>query len=246
MNLKEALVRTERQTTRKFTALSAVKEMLRQKGQQEEEAIAQLGLSENEKRANSPNFSCLKLQDDVYHVDTIKNVCINYRMRMLPSHLYTGPIDPEFGVKVQRFKQAHELTDEEDMKNFYIVAPPETFSLEKRERPVMDTDPLLLYKIDNKHYKLVHQWGSDLHPLRSIMSWPHRSLTTMTVSWMLLTFLTMMIITLLLMQPLVNALIIAISFAFLVGWSYYMALTDSGKELKHRFSRYNWNQKWTY
>lgn len=249
MNLKEALVKTDKKRKQQnfdFAAVEAVKEMLRKEGKQEEKAIKHLGLTENEKKCNGINYHCLKLRDDVYHADDIRNVCINYRMRMLPSHLYLGPVDPEFGVKLKKFQEVNLLTKKDLNRNFYIVAPPETFKLEKRERPFLDTDPLLLYKIDSKHYKLVHQWGGDLHPLRRILSWPHRSLTNMTFFWMLITFVVMMTVTGLLIQPLVNSLIIAISFAFLVGWSYYMALSDNKGELNHRFTRYNWNQKWTY
>ncbi len=181
---------------------------------------------------------------EVYHAHDVRQVCVHYRMRMLPSHRYHGPIDPEFGAKLNRFRREHQLTDEDLEHDFFVVAPAETFDLEKRQRPLVD--PLLLYRVDAQHYKLVHQWGGDLHPLRFVRAWRHRSLTNMTVYWTLVTFVLTLGLFGTLAESVTNALTISTVFTFLVGWGYYSTLRDDYDEQRHRFSIYNWNQDWTF
>ena len=230
-----------------FDGLELAQALLREQGEQEERAIQQLGLHRSLLQINDPQRHRRlnrQFQGDVYHVDDIRQVCIDYRMRMLPSHRYHGPIDPEFGPKLKRFQQTHTLTDTELEHDFFIVAPAETFDLEKRQRPLVD--PLLLYRIDSQHYKMVHQWGGDLHPLRYLRAWRHRSLTHMTLYWTLFTFLATMALFGLLAESPTNAFTIASVFTFLVGWGYYSTLRDSYDEQRHRFTSYNWNQDWTF
>lgn len=221
--------------------------LLRKQGEQEEGLIKQLGLQRSlahisdRKRHRWLNK---QFRGEVYHVDDVREVCIHYRMRMLPSHRYHGPIDPEFGSKLNRFQQTHALTATDLEHDFFIVAPAETFDLEKRQRPLVD--PLLLYRIDDQHYKLVHQWGGDLHPLRYLRAWRHRSLTTMTIYWTVFTFLLTMTLFGLLAESVTNAVTIASVFTFLVGWGYYATLHEDYDEQCHRFTAYNWNQDWRF
>ena len=221
--------------------------LLREQGEREERLIQQLGLHRSLLQihdAKRHQWLNRQFKGDVYHVDDVRQICINYRMRMLPSHRYHGPIDPEFGPKLNRFQKEHDLTATQLEQDFFIVAPAETFDLEKRQRPLVD--PLLLYRIDNEHYKMVHQWGGDLHPLRYLRAWRHRSLTNMTIYWTLFTFLSTMVLFGLLAESMTNALTIASVFTFLVGWGYYSTLRDSYDEQRHRFTTYNWNQDWTF
>ena len=256
MNLHDALakadrrrekVRVPRSPEESPDGIALAHALLREQGEQEEQLIQNLGLHRSllqisdARRHRSLNQ---RFKGEVYHVDDIRQVCIDYRMRMLPSHRYHGPIDPEFGPKLNRFQKTHRLTATELEHNFFIVAPAETFDLEKRQRPLVD--PLLLYRIDDRHYKMVHQWGGDLHPLRYLRAWRHRSLNHMTLFWTLFTFLSTMTLFGLLAESLTNAITIASVFTFLVGWGYYSTLRDSYDEQRHRFTSYNWNQDWTY
>ena len=255
MNLHDALAKANRKREESFSELPEVSSdglalaqaLLREQGERENQLIQQLGMhrsllqirdARQHRRLNK------QFQGEVYHVNDIRQVCIDYRMRMLPSYRYHGPIDPEFGPKLNRFQKAHNLTATELEHDFFVVAPAETFDLEKRQRPLVD--PLLLYRIDHQHYKMVHQWGGDLHPLRYLAAWRHRSLTNMTLYWTLFTFLTTLVLFGLLAESLTNALTIASVFTFLVGWGYYSTLRDSYDEQRHRFTVYNWNQDWIF
>nr|WKN38424.1 hypothetical protein K4G66_06880 [Tunicatimonas sp. TK19036] len=252
MNLHDALIKEDQKRQRVVNdPAREAQVLLKEQGLKEENAIKQLGLHESLYHIHDPKQGWMRylqlnkqFKGEVYHVDDIRKVCVNYRMRMLPSRLYRGPIDPEFGTKLNRFQQEQELTKEDLEYDFYIVAPSETFDLEKRQRPIID--PLLLYKIDHDHYKLVHQWGADLHPLRYIQSWRHRNLVNMTVYWTAMTFLITMVLFGFLAESMANAFTIASVFTFLVGWGFYSTLRDNFEEQKHRFSCHNWNQWWTF
>ena len=252
MNLHDVLIKEDQK--RQGVVNDPAREaqvLLQEQGMQEERAIRQLGLSRSLHQVHDPKQRWLRhwllnkeFDGEVYHVDDIKKVCVNYRMRMLPSRLYHGPIDPEFGVKLNRFQQEHRLSQEDLEYDFYIVAPAETFDLEQRQRPLID--PLLLYKVDQQHYKLVHQWGGDLHQFRYNQTWRHRSLTNKNINWTEVTFLVTMLMFGFLAESMANAFTIASVFTFLVGWGFYSTLRDNLEEQKHRFSNYNWNQSWTF
>ena len=254
MNLHDALLKADRQRqkaalTTEFDGATIAQQWLHERGQREEQAVQRLGLHRSLTQIQPDGWVRQQklnktFQGDVYHVKDVHQVCVQYRMRMLPSHHYHGPIDPEFGVKLKHFQEKYQLTATDLEEKFFIVAPAETFDLDRRQRPLID--PLLLYKIDEEHYRLVHQWGGDLHPLRYLRSWRHRNLTNMTLYWTVLTFLITMTLFGSLAESLTNALTIASVFTFLVGWGFYSTLRDNFEEQQHRFSVYNWNRDWTF
>ena len=250
MNLHDALAKANQRRealATEYSEMETVRTLLQEQGQREEQLIQQLGLQRSLSQINDPHRRQRlnrQFAGDVYSVADVRQVCIDYHMRMLPSHRYHGPIDPAFGPKLRNFQREHQLTEADLEHDFFIVAPAETFDLEQRQRPLVD--PLLLYRIDDQHYKVVHQWGGDLHPLRYLRAWRHRSLTNMTVYWTALTFLITMTLFGLLAESLANAFTISAVFTFLVGWGYYSTLRDNYDEQRHRFSVYNWNQDWTF
>lgn len=254
MNLQEELIRADYRRQQLFSrqiSLSAVKEILQKEGELEQTALQRMGLSQNEITLEQHNWikQCQfneMYNGDIYHEDDIRKICMDYNMRMLPSHLYRGPVDPMFGVKVKHFKQENQLTPEEVEDNFFIVAPAKTFELEERQRPVEDIDPLLLYKVNDHFYKLVHQWGGDLNILRYVWSWRRRSLIHMTCHWMLISFMFTMVLLGFFLHDLGNAAIVASLVSGLIGWMHFSSLHDRPDELRHLFSKYNWNQTWTY
>lgn len=257
MNLHDALAKVHRKRESTLASVPATPEvspelepvyaLLRERGEQEEQLITQLGMQRSLPQISDSrrhHWLTQLYQGEVYHAHDVRQVCVHYRMRLLPSHRYCGTIDPEFGSKLNRFRREHQLTDDDLQHDFFIVAPAETFDLEKRQRPLVD--PLLLYRIDEQHYKLVHQWGGDLHPLRYLRAWRHRSLTTMSLYWTLFTFVLTISLFGVLAESLTNALTISTVFTFLVGWGYYSTLRDNYNEQRHRFSIHNWNQDWIF
>ncbi len=254
MNLQEELVRADQKRQQTFSqqiSLSAIESLLQKEGELEQNTLQRMGLLQNRISLDQRSWltQCQlneKYQGGVYYINDIRKVCIEYQMRMLPSALYRGPVDPLFASKVKRFRQEYQLGEETLETEFFIVAPPETFALEERQRPIVDIDPILLYRINGDYYRLVHQWGADLNLFRYVSAWRRRDLPRMTCHWMLMTFLFTMLFLGLFVSSLVNAVIVATLASGLIGWMYYSSLFDRPDELRHQFTKYNWNQTWTY
>ena len=254
MNLQDELIRTDQrrqQTCARDYSITDLKTVLQQDVATEKATLSSMGLSANvlatQKHTWLEQYQLNEhYQGEVFYLDDVRKVCMDYGMRMLPAHLYRGPLDPMFGPKVKNFQRQHQLSDEEVEENFFIMAPPEAFELEKRQRPVLDLDPVLLYKVNDHFFKLVHQWGSDLSVFRYVSSWKNRDLWNMTVHWFLMTFMVTMLLLGFFVDGLGNAVTLSLLISGLIGWMYYSSFRDSPDEMRHRFTRYNWNQTWTY
>ena len=94
--------------------------------------------------------------DKIYHIDQIKEICIDYRLRFLDSKFFKGEIPQEGISRIKALEKAHNI----EIKGFKIIAPSKLFRLEDKD------DPLLFAPIGNQYFYLIHRWGNDLHPLR--------------------------------------------------------------------------------
>lgn len=102
----------------------------------------------------------------VYHRDSIKALCVRYRLRFLPGGLFKGEI-PNQAIYALR---GLERKAEAPLASFMLMAPARRFKLCDSE-----VDPLLFVPLDNDLYYLVHKWGNDMGPLRRIVNWPLRT-----------------------------------------------------------------------
>ncbi|MBL7473594.1 hypothetical protein [Robertkochia sediminum] len=114
----------------------------------------------------------------IYHLDEIKTICIDYRLRFLATRYFKGKIPPEALIEIKALEKEHHTA----LKGFKILAPSKLFKLENPD------DPLLFAPIGNGYYYLIHKWGNDLHPLRRLLVLPFRNLlnlmiTVLLVSW---------------------------------------------------------------
>lgn len=98
----------------------------------------------------------------IYHIDQIKKVSIQYRLRFLDSKFFKGTIPDEAQAAVARLETTHRTT----LADFKIMAPSIMFRLAKTD------DPLLFAPMGNDYFYLIHKWGNDLHPLRRLRMWP--------------------------------------------------------------------------
>lgn len=110
--------------------------------------------------------------DRIYSLETIKNVCTDYRLRFLDVR-YFKPEIPEEAVQEIRFLEKQHGTELQGLK---IMAPSKLFRLEDKD------DPLLFAPIGNGYYYLIHQWGNDLHPLRKLLVWPMKGMIELTLT----------------------------------------------------------------
>ena len=113
---------------------------------------------------NSLNIDLLDT-DRIYHVEHIKAICIDYRLRFLDSELFKGSIPYEAIMKIKALNKEHGI----ELSGFKIMAPSKLFKLENAD------DPLLFAPIGNDYYYLIHKWGNDLSPFRKLAVLPFKN-----------------------------------------------------------------------
>ena len=111
----------------------------------------------------------------IYHLEQIRDVCIRFRLRFLDLKYFKNKL-PESALEAVNSIEAKHNTV---LTDFKIMAPSVLFRLERKD------DPL---PIGNGYYYLIHKWGNDLHPMRSILMWPFKNIwnlliTLLGVSW---------------------------------------------------------------
>jgi hypothetical protein len=108
-----------------------------------------------------------------YHRDSIRALCIRYRLRFLPGGLFKGRL-PGQAVHALRALERQAM---DPLTGCMVMAPGARFKLCDSE-----VDPLLFVPIGNDRYYLVHKWGNDLSPLRSVLTWPVRNVLTLSIT----------------------------------------------------------------
>ena len=116
--------------------------------------------------------------DKIYHLDTIRDICIDYRLRFLDLKYFKNDLPQEAFDKIAALEMEHDTT----LTGFKVMAPSKLFRLKNTD------DPLLFVPLGNDYFYLIHQWGDDLHPFRKALMWPFKNiwnllLTLLVVSW---------------------------------------------------------------
>ena len=114
----------------------------------------------------------------IYHIDQIKQICIDYRLRFLDSKYFKGKIPQKAFDKIKTMESEHET----DIKGFKIMAPSKLFKLEDKD------DPLLFAPIGNGYFYLIHKWGNDLNPFRKALVWPFKSIVNLTLFTLVISY----------------------------------------------------------
>ena len=178
-NIEEKLNRERDKITqdRFQSILSEVQRIL------DSDAIAQERIEKNlsgskDYVTNNFDFDLLET-DKIYHIDQIRDICIDYRLRFLNSKYFKGEIPQEAIFKIKQLEKSHDV----EMKGFKIIAPSKLFKLEDKD------DPLLFAPIGNDYFYLIHKWGNDLSPLRKILMWPFKSVINLTLLTVLVSYL---------------------------------------------------------
>ncbi len=120
----------------------------------------------------------------IYHLDQIKKICIDYRLRFLDSRFFKGEIPPVAFEEIDKLQEAHGI----ELDGFKILAPSKMFKLEDKD------DPLLFAPIGNGYYYLVHKWGNDLHPFRRLFAWPFKNISNLAAVILLVSYLLTLLI----------------------------------------------------
>lgn len=169
-NVEEKLRAYRERINAERNILQQVRHIL-QKEQKKEDLITRELLEGKEGNYNEFIISKLDM-DRVFHLDQIKDLCIDYRLRFLGTKYFKGKIPAEALIAIKRLEKTHNT----QLKGFKIVAPSRLFKLDNAD------DPLLFAPVGNGYYYLIHKWGNDLHPLRKLMVLPFRNLLNLTIT----------------------------------------------------------------
>jgi hypothetical protein len=122
----------------------------------------------SQKSSTKPNqlqFDLLET-NKIFHLEQIKNICIDYRLRFLDSDIFKNDIPEEAISKIANLEKRHKTK----LNGFMVIAPSKAFHL------VSYDDPLLFAPIGNNYYYFIHKWGNDMKPFRKIIVKPVRNL----------------------------------------------------------------------
>ncbi|MEW7278556.1 hypothetical protein ABW636_08165 [Aquimarina sp. 2201CG1-2-11] len=129
---------------------------------------------------NTFDFDLLETHN-IYHIDQIKKICIDYRLRFLDLTYFKGKIPKRVITTIKSLEEQHTTK----LLRLKIVAPSKLFKLENMD------DPLLFAPMGNDYFYLVDKWGDDLHPLRKFFMWFFKSFENL----LFLTFLISLLLT---------------------------------------------------
>lgn len=128
--------------------------------------------------SNNFKFDLLE-SENIYHINQIQKICIDYRLRFLDAKYYKSDIPQQALAKIKHLNESHNS----EMQGFKIMAPSKLFKLENAD------DPLLFAPIGNGYYYFIHKWGNDLHPLRKLIMWPVKHLENFMMTTFVFSFL---------------------------------------------------------
>lgn len=120
----------------------------------------------------------------IHHLNHIKKICIDYRLRFLDLKYFKGDIPTEAITTIKRLEEQHGI----ELNGFKIIAPSRLFKLKDKD------DPLLFASMGNDYFYLIHKWGNDLHPLRKMFMWPFKNIVNLAFLVFVLSYLLTLVV----------------------------------------------------
>jgi len=183
----------------------------------------------NDDKNNQLKFDKMESKN-IFHKDTIKKICVRYRLRFLDSNLFKG----EYPKNITRIITDLESKHDTSLSNFKIMAPSKLFKIKSPD------DPILFVPIGNDYFYLVHKWGKEFNKLRKLMVLPFKNIDNLTIFSILVSIFFSLVGKL--VMPSLTSSEVFILFLFLVKgfifiFFYMFFLT------RRNFSESNWNSK---
>ena len=176
-NIEDRLRRQRSRSTSEADVLKEVEAILAADNAKDQQIINTLSKGSNIQE-NVFIFDHLET-DHIYHIDQIKAICIDYRLRFLDTKYFKGELPYEALGKIKQLEKLHET----ELKGYKIIAPSKLFKLENAD------DPLLFAPIGNGYYYLIHKWGNDLNPFRKLLMLPFKNFENLVVFTFMVSFL---------------------------------------------------------
>lgn len=177
VNALKELRSVQAKLTKEPDILAQVKAIFEKEDAKEERIIQTLGSNSNK---NSNRFDLDLLETDrIFHIEAIKSICIEYRLRFLDTRLFKNKIPQEAINEIKNLERAHNT----ELEGFKIMAPSKLFKLENAD------DPVLFVPIGNDYYYMIHKWGNDLHPLRKWIMKPFKNVVNLVFTLFILSIL---------------------------------------------------------
>lgn len=120
----------------------------------------------------------------IYHLEQIRKICIDYRLRFLDLTYFKPELPEEARDAMADLENTHDTR----LEGLKIIAPSRLFKLEDKD------DPLLFVPMGNNYFYLVHKWGNDLHPLRRLLVWPFKSVVNLALVVVLVSYLSTLMV----------------------------------------------------
>ena len=184
----------------------------------------------NNDKNNQLKFDKMESKN-IFHKDTIKKICVRYRLRFLDSNLFKGEYPKNITRIITDLESKHDTT----LSNFKIMAPSKLFKIKSPD------DPILFVPIGNDYFYLVHKWGKEFNKLRKLMVLPFKNIDNLTIFSILVSVFFALVGKLVI--PSLTSSEVFILFLFLVKgfifiFFYMFFLT------RRNFSESNWNSKY--
>ena len=176
-NIEEKLQRLKNKHSVEGDVLKAVEKILERDTLKDEKILETIN-SGSGAISNSFDFELLETKN-IYHIDQIKAICIDYRLRFLDTKYFKGKLPYEAISKIKDLEKNHSIV----LSGFKIVAPSKLFKLENAD------DPLLFAPIGNGYYYLIHKWGNDLSPFRKLLMRPFKDFGSLVVATLIVSLL---------------------------------------------------------
>ncbi len=169
VNLFEELLSERNKNISSEELKSLLKNIWSEQDSRKDKVIKSLHKKNNDKY-NNLKFDKMEYKN-IFHKDTIKKICIRYRLRFLDSNLFMGEYPKNITKIIMNLENKHETS----LKNFMIMAPSKLFKIKSPD------DPILFVPIGNNYYYLIHKWGEEFNYIRKLLVLPFKNIDNLTV-----------------------------------------------------------------
>ncbi|QBZ98074.1 hypothetical protein [Flavobacterium sangjuense] len=182
INFQKELLHKRRKFKSEAAIMAEVKAIFEENDIRRKQIIHKLK-EQSSTKINRLKFDLLET-DKIFHLEQIKTICIDYRLRFLESNIFKNEIPEEAISKIRMMEKLHNTS----LDGFKIIASSKAFHLLNYD------DPLLFVPIGNDYYYLIHQWGTEINPLRKLMVLPIKNLGTFTITSIVLSIVVALLV----------------------------------------------------